>query len=76
MYKLKQREYYAKTYDVKLCKGKLFKANNDLKAINSRLELFTDELLDTCEDQDEFTQKKDRLDRTRTIKLITVYLFY
>ena len=51
MYKLKEKEFYRKTYEFKLCRGKLFKAQTELKDLKNRLEDYTDEFIESSEDK-------------------------
>ena len=68
MYKLKEREYYSKTYDVRLCKGEIFKATNEYKSVCERLNEYTEEAYNLSENQDEFNQKKGRLENKKQVK--------
>jgi len=63
MYKLKEKEGYKKTYDVRLCRGKIFKANGELKDLNNKLEDYTDEFIKNSDDIDEAIAKKVRLEK-------------
>ena len=72
MYKLKQKEGYRKVYDVKLCKGEIFKATGELKNINIRLEELTDEFIDASENGDELIEKRIKLGKKRENKIIFI----
>ena len=68
MYKLKEKEYYSKTYNVRLCKGEIFKATNEYKSVCERLNEYTEEAYNLSENQDEFNQKKSRLEYKKRAK--------
>ena len=68
MYKLKEKEYYSKTYNVRLCKGEIFKATNEYKSVSERLNEYTEEAYNLSENQDEFNQKKSRLEYKKRAK--------
>ena len=68
MYKLKEKEYYSKTYNVRLCKGEIFKATNEYKSVCERLNEYTEEAYNLSENQDEFDQKKSRLEYKKKVK--------
>ena len=72
MYKLKQKEGYRKVYDVKLCKGEIFKATGELKNINSKLEELSDEFIDASENSDELIEKRIKLGKKRENKIIFI----
>jgi hypothetical protein len=61
MYKLKEKEFYKKTYNVKLCRGQLFKANNELKQLKERYNAY--EIMDEegIEKDEECLEKENRL---------------
>tara|TARA_Y100001972_G_C7631751_1_gene317122 strand:+ start:103 stop:870 length:768 start_codon:yes stop_codon:yes gene_type:complete len=61
MYKLKEKEGYRKVYNVRLCKGEIFKATNDLKSLNIKLGDFTDEIIEVSENSEELIEKRKRL---------------
>jgi len=63
MYKLKQKEGYRKVYDVRLCKGEIFKAKNELKGLINRLDEYTEEFIEASENSEELRDKKKRLER-------------
>tara|TARA_Y100000389_G_scaffold122516_1_gene119829 strand:+ start:9668 stop:10519 length:852 start_codon:yes stop_codon:yes gene_type:complete len=62
MYKLKQKEGYRKVYNVKLCKGEIFKATTELKDLINRLGEYTDEAIEASEDADELLEKRKRIE--------------
>ena len=68
MYKLKQKEGYRKVYNVKLCKGEIFKATTELKDLINRLGEYTDEAIESSEDADELLEKKRELRKEEIIR--------
>jgi hypothetical protein len=72
MYKLKQKEGYRKVYDVRLCKGEIFKTTNELKELNNRLSEYTDEFIEASENSEELIEKKKKLEKRRDNKIVNI----
>ena len=73
MYKLKQKEFYKKTYNLKLAKGQLFKANNDHKALQERISQY--DLMDAegVEKDDEIIEKENRIRNRINLKVQEIH---
>lgn len=76
MYKYKEKQGYKLTYDTRLHKGMLFKANTELKALLIRFNEYTDEAIEMSEDSEGLIEKRDRLEikiqnKRKEIRILT-----
>ena len=67
MWKIKQKDIYSLTYDVKLNRGKMFKATTELDSILNKIEEYSNK-----EETDETIEKLERYKRLETKKRLEI----